>query len=88
MADEHAIKAQKVRDEIWGLPPDMTANVIADALREAGAAERKRAADIAREQQNYWNTVAYDKRQAGKDDNFACSSAQAAWEIAAAIEGD
>lgn len=29
------------------------------------------------EKENYWSAVAYDKRQAGKDDNFACASASA-----------
>lgn len=52
-------------------------------------AERRgmvRAAEIAREREVYWNSVAYDKRQAGQDDSFACASAQGCWDVAAAIE--
>jgi len=63
MADEHAIKAQKVRDEIWGLPPDMTANVIAAALREAVAAERKRCAGVAKRRRvAVWDTMKGGRR--------------------------
>lgn len=43
------------------------------------------AARIADEKESYWNEFAYDTRQAGMDDSFACASASSAWRIAATI---
>ena len=49
--------------------------------------ERSACAQIADEQDIYWNGVAYDRRQMGKDDNSACAAASTAATIAAAIRG-
>ena len=49
------------------------------------ADEREQCAKVADEQDVYWNAVAYDRRQCGRDDNFACASASMANKIAAAI---
>jgi hypothetical protein len=48
-----------------------------EALREAAA--------VADDYEHRWNAAAYDRRQAGKDDNFACASASASTRIAIAI---
>ena len=39
------------------------------------------------ERDNYWNTVAYEKRQAGKDDTSACARAAEAARIAEFFRG-
>ena len=49
------------------------------------AKENEACAMVADEQDVYWNVVAYDRRQCGLDDNFACASAAASSELSAAI---
>ena len=45
----------------------------------------ERAADLLDNSWNYWNSVAYDKRQAGLSDNQACHAANETQRLAAAI---
>lgn len=49
------------------------------------ADEREACARVADEQDMYWNAVAYDRRQCGRDDNFACACASMANKIAVDI---
>ncbi|MDX5412874.1 MAG: hypothetical protein LPK02_07485 [Rhodobacterales bacterium] len=51
-------------------------------LSEAVKAGMLEGAKAANEKETYWNTVANEKRQSGKDDNFACASANSAWRVA------
>lgn len=54
--------------------------------RERGRIEGiEAAAKVADEADAYWNAVAYDRRQSGRDDNFACASASSATRISTAI---
>lgn len=61
----------------WGVsryPPEAEAYTRDDIAWNEALEAAVREAD---EKENYWNTVAYDKRQAGMDDSFACASASA-----------
>ena len=55
------------------------------AVDEAVKHEREECVKIADERDNYWNTVAYDQRQAGKSDIDASARAGSAMVIASAI---
>lgn len=73
------LRARVYRENIGGheLPDDVEA---AATRLESMAAERTDLDPIfayVREQINYWNKVAFDRRQAGRSDNFACAQASA-----------
>lgn len=56
-----------------------------EAVDSAIEYEREECAKVAVERDNYWSTVAYDQRQAGKRDIDASARAGSAMMIAAAI---
>ena len=58
---------------------------VVTALRQAQADALERAARIADAEDIKWNAIAYDHRQAGRDDNSACNRASGAAHIATAI---
>ena len=69
--------------EVLGLIAAVEQARAANATAANDALER--AAEVADQQENYWNCVAYEKRQNGRDDNFACASASASGHLARAI---
>ena len=56
-----------------------------EAIDRAVEHEREECAKVAVERDNYWSTVAYDQRQAGKKDIDASARAGSAMVIASAI---
>lgn len=58
---------------------------VAQMLRDARNDGREQAAAVADDYERRWNATAYDRRQNGKDDNFACASASASTHIGIAI---
>ena len=75
----------------WGLQmrKDQTEYIRKDASDAAIAAARAegvregmlKAAEIADAHEKRWNDTAYDRRQNGRDDNFACACASASTHI-------
>jgi hypothetical protein len=66
------------------ITPDAKAALEAHTAREVAKA-LEGAAALADDYEHRWNATAYDRRQAGKDDNFAYASASASMHIAIAI---